>query len=304
MPVLHFSHLDGNFPYRCPSSENATGTSGCPPPPIKLAPPKKSDCTDKQSGSIIECQNQILGEALNITGTPFSLHYQSDRVPGRKADNTVEIPLSGATVSQDLTHIDLQVLVAGQKFVQSFPAAPNHRTTFTWDGQDAYHRTVQGEQPVTVTVTYFYRARYVAASASGGGITSVVPGFSGFATGTLWDDTRQEFYVPKTYQTSVGTWDAKALDLGGWSLHVHHAYNPVTKALHLGDGSRRSVDSLGQIITTIAGGVPARSAMAARPRKHNSFSPLEWRWVQTAASISQNGPRASAASDQTVLSTP
>jgi hypothetical protein len=151
MPTTHFSTLDGNFPYRCPSSENATGTSGCPPPPIKPAPPKKSDCTDKQAGSIIECQNQILGEALDVTGTPFSLHYQSDRVPGRKADNTVEIPLSGTTVSQELTHIDLQVLVAGQKFVQSFPAAPNQRTTFTWDGKDAYHRTVQGEQPVTVT---------------------------------------------------------------------------------------------------------------------------------------------------------
>ena len=34
--------------------------------------------------STIECQNQVLGEALGLIGTEFALHYQSDRVPGRR----------------------------------------------------------------------------------------------------------------------------------------------------------------------------------------------------------------------------
>lgn len=36
------------------------------------------------SGSIIAVENQSLGEAVEIVGTPFSLVYQSDRLPGRK----------------------------------------------------------------------------------------------------------------------------------------------------------------------------------------------------------------------------
>ncbi len=40
-------------------------------------------------GSIIEAQNQILGEGADITGTPFRLFYKSDRVPG-KTDVTTE----------------------------------------------------------------------------------------------------------------------------------------------------------------------------------------------------------------------
>ena len=34
------------------------------------------------AGSIIACENQSLGEALAVAGTPFSLHYQSDRTSG------------------------------------------------------------------------------------------------------------------------------------------------------------------------------------------------------------------------------
>jgi hypothetical protein len=39
---------------------------------------------------VIECQNQILGEVLPITGAPYSLNYRSDRVPGRVAANTAK----------------------------------------------------------------------------------------------------------------------------------------------------------------------------------------------------------------------
>ncbi len=203
MSIPHFTTYDGNFPYECPS---------CPAPNVQPPTGKKSDCPNTAPGSTIECQNQILGEALDITGTPFSLHYRSDRVPGRKANNTLEIPISGATVSQELTHIELEVLVAGRKFVQSFPSTPNQHTTFTWDGQDAYQRPLQGEQPATVVITYFYRPRYRAPDASGGGTVAI---FGLFLDGPAWDPARQEFYVPKAYETTVGTWDARAQGVGG-----------------------------------------------------------------------------------------
>ncbi|MBI3963156.1 MAG: RHS repeat-associated core domain-containing protein [Deinococcus sp.] len=39
----------------------------------------------QQPGSIIAAQTQSLGETVGIVGTPFRLHYQSDRMPGRTA---------------------------------------------------------------------------------------------------------------------------------------------------------------------------------------------------------------------------
>jgi RHS repeat-associated protein len=43
------------------------------------------------AGSIIGCENQSLGESVGLVGTPFRLHYQSDRVPGRAGASGVAI---------------------------------------------------------------------------------------------------------------------------------------------------------------------------------------------------------------------
>ncbi len=51
---------------------------GCIPP----KPPKPGPC--KEDGSIIGCENQTLGEEINVTGTPFKLNYGSDLITVRK----------------------------------------------------------------------------------------------------------------------------------------------------------------------------------------------------------------------------
>ena len=48
-----------------------------------LSPTDNVDCPSYRAGSIIACENQALGEDVGIVGTPFSFHYQSDRVSGR-----------------------------------------------------------------------------------------------------------------------------------------------------------------------------------------------------------------------------
>jgi hypothetical protein len=93
-----------------------------PPPEVQTV-----DDACVVAGSAIAVENQSLGEAVDIVGTPFQLDYQSDRVPGRK---------------------------------------------------DA-------------------------------------------------------------------AWDARSVGLGGWTLDVHHAYDPASNTLHLGDGTTRSSASLG-----------------------------------------------------------
>ena len=56
------------------------------------------------------------------------------------------------------------------------------------------------------------------------------------------------------WKTSLGPWDARSQGIGGWTLDVHHAYDPVGRILYPGYGGRRKADESQGIIDTAAGG--------------------------------------------------
>ena len=118
------------------------------------------DCDEVAAGSVIECTNQVLGESIGGTNAGTALHYRSDRVPGRLAARTLEIPLSGATLPAGTKRIELRIEAGGQRVVESFPADPNLTYVFTWDGTDKYGRAVQGRIPAKVRLGYVYDGAY------------------------------------------------------------------------------------------------------------------------------------------------
>jgi len=244
VPITHFTPYDCNWPGL--PVDATTPNQGPPKTEKQLSP-----C--QQRGSIIGCQNQTLGEVVPVVGTSIGLHYSSDRVPGRKAAYSIDIPLSGASVPASLSRIDLDVQVAGRLFAQGFPAAPNQRSVFTWDGRDAYGRLLQGAQPITVRISYVYPGVY-------GGPRQTAQSFAlsaGVPLSIVLDRTRREIVLTQEFQDVIGGWDARAQGLGAWSLTPHHAYDPVARVLYLGGGARRRAENLGRVIRTIAGtGVP------------------------------------------------
>src|SRR6266851_4655389 len=244
VPITHFTPYDCNWPGL--PVDATTPNQGPPKTEKQLSP-----C--QQRGSIIGCQNQTLGEVVPVVGTSIGLHYSSDRVPGRKAAYSIDIPLSGASVPASLSRIDLDVQVAGRLFAQGFPAAPNQRSVFTWDGRDAYGRLLQGAQPITVRISYVYPGVYV-------GPRQTAQSFAlsaGAPLSIVLDRTRREIVLTQEFQDAIGGWDARAQGLGAWSLTPHHAYDPVARVLYLGGGARRRAENLGRVIRTIAGtGVP------------------------------------------------
>jgi len=265
-PVPHFTSWDCNWPWGFP--KNAI----LPHQPLPQAVPTPNPC--EECGSIIEAQNQVLGERFGISGTSFTLNYRSSRVPGHTSDYSVIVPVSGASVPSSLKRIDLIFQVAGRQFTQSLPAVSNQSYTFTWDGKDAYGRTVQGRQLLTVQIGYVYELVYMA---TGNGTLSFGSS-SDSAISMTSDATRSsggDATLWQTEQLPIGVFDARLQGLGGWGLDVHHTYDPVSKVLLLGDGSWRSADSLGtMIITTVAGngrfdysgdGGPATSASLYHP---------------------------------------
>jgi len=248
VPVPHFSALDINWPYKPECDPLAASCE--PNQPRPLAGDDPLDDPNEQCGSVIGCEDQTLGESVPVVGTDFRLHYRSRRTPGRKVAYRVSIPLTGATIQPTLRRIDLVVDVAGQHFAQTFAAAANQTTTYTWDGHDAYGRVVRGERPVTIRIGYVYKAIYLQPG-EGTSRAFAVLALAGFPiTGSI---ARQEITFWQTFTDSIGPWDARASGLGGWTLDVHHAYDPSAGLLMLGDGTRRTAHGLPSIISTVAG---------------------------------------------------
>ena len=76
VPITHFTPWDCNWPYGPPAGAAA------PPGPRNNNPPV--DKPNDECGSVIGCENQSLGESVPVTGTPWWLHYRSERTSGRK----------------------------------------------------------------------------------------------------------------------------------------------------------------------------------------------------------------------------
>ena len=59
------------------------------------------DCPVTVAGSIVDVQNQALGERIRVSGTPFTLYYRSDRIRDGRSDS---FPNSLAGWSLDVHH--------------------------------------------------------------------------------------------------------------------------------------------------------------------------------------------------------
>lgn len=238
--VTHFTPWDLNWPY-------GPGPDGAQPPqlpddlggdsgnqPGTSSSPQSTPVTCP--GSVIECENEALGETAPIHGAPLTLHYKSDRVPGRLAATRIELALTGNTMPPGLLRVELDVRFGGQRVTQTYVPAPNLKQAIQWDGRDAYGRLVQGGVEVEASVGYVYRAVYQqpAALAQAFGAFSGVPMTADRqrAEITAWQTIRRKITPP---------WANEAAGLGGWSISEHHAYDPATRTVYFGSGGRRSV---------------------------------------------------------------
>ncbi len=265
-PITHFTPWDCNWPYgppvdavappvpadvaadaaNCPEGEKCTTNTeeGAPAKPIN------DPC--HQSGSIIECENRVLGESIPIAGTPFSLHYRSNRQAGWD-DKTYQVLLSGSEVPASLSAIQLELEVAGRKFSKSFPPDPNQTYAFQWDGLDAYGRPVQGLTKIHGEVRYIYPGAYYQPS-------EFEQSFGRFGNRSVEAiRSREEISIGRPFSGTVGSHDSLSDGFGGWSLSSRHVYIPEKEGgmLLKGDGGQRTFDGndprLGNLVTTFGG---------------------------------------------------
>ena len=259
--MTHFSTVDLNYATWAPEGaqfpevQNVTPTD---PPAVE------PECV---SNSIIVCESQTLGETVGVAGTPFTLNYRSDRQPGRLAKNSIKIPLLGTTLPGPMKRIELTVAVAGRSFHYQFSPSFNSFYIFTWDGKDAYGRYVNGAQKATIALGYAYEPQYSVPRRF-----ATIPPRPSVTTPRARDNIVLWRELPSQW---LNVLDARTQGLGGWTLDVHHAYDPLSRTLYLGDGSTRAVNNqnanvvsrvIGNGLATFSGdGGPASQAGFKQP---------------------------------------
>jgi RHS repeat-associated protein len=253
VPVQHFTPWDMNWPYGPPAD-------ALNPPTSDLDQLRREDNPHKECGSVIGCEDQSLGESLPVAGTSFQLNYQSTRAPGYKNLYAIDVRVSDATaLPPTLLGMRAAVTVGGRLYQQTFAPAPNINWSVPWDGLDAYGRRMQGSQQAHVKVSYDYQPQYYGTSGAlfNGSFARVE------AVGASVSGSKHAGVVTlnREWSTFVGGWQATADGLGGWSLSVHHTYDPVARVLLLGDGSQRAAQTrsgnLGNVLSGSPYSVPA-----------------------------------------------
>jgi RHS repeat-associated protein len=248
VPIPHFSSCDLNWlliPKR-PA-----------PPPVQPPPQLPEPTTDEptcEDGCVIEPENRVLGETIPVVGTPFSLTYRSSLVPGALSQNTIRIPLTGPTVSPNLLEVVLYTQIAGRTVRETFAPNPNTSRVFAWDGRDATGQEVQGPQGLHVWIGYTYPGVYGAVWPDDEGLAfldypSTVSGVPGRERITMW---QSYVWTVSGDSPTLGHWLATGQKLGGWTLNVHHAYDPLTQTLYQGSGARETAASAGLVINPMS----------------------------------------------------
>jgi RHS repeat-associated protein len=240
VPLQHFSAVDFNWGFVAPPGAGP-GTGGPPTGGSDTATPT---CTP--AASRFECENQVLHDDIALSGSSMALHYSSARAPGREVAFTLRIPITGDTVPPNVKRADVDVDVLGEVTHTEYKGLSKHLTNdFTWDGKDAWGRVWPGRTVAHVRVSLAYDGVAYSNTSHFGEVpdgTSVSP-----------SATRGELVFTSSYELPIGLSDASELGLGGWTLSLHHSYDPETQVLYRGDGVKLDSASIPALAENLTG---------------------------------------------------
>lgn len=232
VPLSRFSPHDFNMPLPA----NAVP----PPPPPPIPDDFDTGKSDPRFGQI-EYQTQTFQEQLHLTGVPFSLHYSSDRTPGRTTGRNLKIPVTRADVPAGMIGAKVIAQFGGRRNEYDLGASPNQAININWDGKDRYGRPVFGTQRMPYRVSYQFPAVYSIfniddVSTEPRRVFGALLSFAGStARSNLTANVSRDFSIRMS-----GMLDWRPLGVAGWSPSVHHYYDAAGGVIYKGDGTRQS----------------------------------------------------------------
>ncbi|HWN66804.1 MAG TPA: RHS repeat-associated core domain-containing protein [Haliangium sp.] len=231
--IPHFTPWDCNWPFGPP--DDAIFPDG----DFIHDPDRDVPC--ERGGSIIQCERQSLSQLVDVPGTHVVLAYHGHRTRGWDADRDLALHLTGASVPASMAGVVVEAEIAGQRTTQDLDPASDLRTTISWNGRDGYGRLLQGVQIARVRLGYAYQGSYRQAARFAGQGGARITGNRASEQVTLWTEAT----------ALIGTWDATPQGLGGFGIASHHAYDPESGTLFLGDGTQRSARNVAPILVQV-----------------------------------------------------
>ncbi len=270
--VSHFTPWDHNWPYGPPLDAEDPNPEDEPKVDEREKKPK-DDCDD-QFASSIEARSRVYREDIVVPGTDLQLHYTSSRVPGYKT--VINIPVSGASVHEDLKSILLRIKIAGRTFNHTLPAAINQEYAFVWDGLDYRGDAVMGHSVLAVDIGFVYKAVYYSpgdfarAFAQAGSVITAL-------------EARKEVVIWRHWLGSVHSKVNSGKTLAaGWTLSSHHT-SQSSAILLKGNGDITQLS--GNIIDTIAGNGGQGFSGDGGPATNASFDRMKGVAIDVAGNI-------------------
>ena len=287
VPVNHFSIWDFNWPYGPPLDAIA------PVADEAVSEIKKrlsNDRSTKCPGCVIEAENQTLGEDIPITGTPFELHYRSERMPGFVSGRRVTIPLSDQRIWPGSGRaIKLTVTIAGQVHTHFFEAEPDVEYPFEWDGLDVYGRPVKGLQRAIIDIDYIYNMNYYPASTQ---LERAFAAVTNDVVRPLVSRTDRTTSIRRRWNIAMQSPAGPESGIAGWSLSPNHHFDAVDEWIERGDGVSRKIGGVSPTIETVVGTGSCGAGNVSVPATQTPLANLAGIAVAPDGSIylSQEGP--------------
>ncbi|XP_071540810.1 teneurin-m-like [Panulirus ornatus] len=200
-------------------------TSHCPPHDYDLLRPVvmatwqnvfQGECPDVDA---ILVESQAVQESIQIPGTGMYLVYHSSRANGY--ESTIRMQLTPDHIPATLRRIHLRIVLEGTLFTRVFEADPNIKFTYAWNRFNVYRQRVHGVTVARVSVGYEHAS----------------------CPQIIWE-----------HQTvRVAGNDLLISRVGGFNLHIHHAYNYHQGILQKGDGQNIYLAGQRRLVTTLLG---------------------------------------------------
>ncbi|XP_042234258.1 teneurin-m-like isoform X2 [Homarus americanus] len=176
----------------------------------------QGECPDVDA---ILVESQAVQESVQIPGTEIYLVYHSSRANGY--ESTIRMQLTPDHIPPTLRRIHLRIVLEGTLFTRVFEADPNIKFTYAWDRLNVYRQRVHGVTVAQVSVGYEHAS----------------------CPKIIWEHQT----------TKVAGNDLHISRVGGFNLHVHHAYNYHQGILQKGDGQNIYLAGQRRLVTTLLG---------------------------------------------------
>src|SRR5690606_8387433 len=237
-PVRHFSPWNMLFPVSAPPGATVPRAGGV------LARPLESP---SRRGPVL-VEPGAVSQSVPIAGTPYALHYQTDRTLAYGPGFSIEIPVLPDSVPEGLRAVLSVVQIAGREFRELLEPHAGLKHVVTWDGRDAFGRLLQGPQTAEVSLGFVFD-----------GVVQLGEVFGAAGSEAILADFELPSGPPQallshSFEVTLGVWDAQGYALGGLGIDVLHAYDPAHQMLFFGWGDLRSADNVALVVNQPAKG--------------------------------------------------